>query len=89
MHERTEDSRDEAMGLHDEVGNADDGGVFTAKRFMAHFPLKKQVDNGEGPRLRSRQSYAVFASTGEYSALADCRTSNCSKESALRPTLLP
>jgi hypothetical protein len=35
------------MELLDEVGNADVADVFTAKRFMVHFQLKKQVDNVE------------------------------------------
>jgi hypothetical protein len=38
-----------------------------------HFQLKKHVDNVEEPWLRSSQSCVVFAFTGEYSALADCR----------------
>src|SRR6266481_9378848 len=42
-------SREEAMELLDEVGNADVAEVFTAKRFMVHFQLKKQVDNVENP----------------------------------------
>jgi hypothetical protein len=42
-------SREEAMELLDEVGNADVAEVFTAKRFMVHFQLKKQVDNVEEP----------------------------------------
>jgi hypothetical protein len=37
-------SREAAMELLDEVGNADVAEVFTAKRFMVHFQLKKQVD---------------------------------------------
>jgi hypothetical protein len=40
-------SREEAVELLDEVGNADVADVFTAKRFMVHFQLKKQVDNVE------------------------------------------
>jgi hypothetical protein len=40
-------SREEAMELLDEVGNADVAEVFTTKRFMVHFQLKKQVDNIE------------------------------------------
>jgi hypothetical protein len=40
-------SREEAMELLDEVGNADVAEVFTAKRFMVHFQLKKQLDNLE------------------------------------------
>jgi hypothetical protein len=35
--------------LLDEVGNADVAEVFTAKRFMVHFQLKKQLDNVEEP----------------------------------------
>ena len=35
------------MELFDEVGNADVADVFTAKRFMVHFQLKKQIDNVE------------------------------------------
>ena len=42
-------SREEAMELLDEVGNADVAEVFTAKRFMVHFQLKKQVDSVEEP----------------------------------------
>jgi len=42
-------SREEAMELLDEVGNADVAEVFTAKRFMVHFQLKKQVDDVEEP----------------------------------------
>lgn len=42
-------SREEAIELLDEVGNADVAEVFTAKRFMVHFQLKKQVDNVEEP----------------------------------------
>jgi hypothetical protein len=42
-------SREEAMELLDEVGNADVADVFTAKRFMVHFQLKKEVDNLEEP----------------------------------------
>jgi hypothetical protein len=42
-------SREEAIELLDEVGNADVAEVFTAKRFMVHFQLKKQVDNLEEP----------------------------------------
>jgi hypothetical protein len=40
-------SREEAIELLDEVGNADVAEVFIAKRFMAHFQLKKQVDKVE------------------------------------------
>jgi hypothetical protein len=42
-------SREEAVELLDEVGNADVAELFTAKRFMVHFQLKKQVDNVEEP----------------------------------------
>lgn len=42
-------SREEAVELLDEVGNADVAEVFTAKRFMVHFQLKKQLDNLEEP----------------------------------------
>jgi hypothetical protein len=42
-------SREEAAELLDEVGNADVAEVFTAKRFMVHFQLKKQLDNVEEP----------------------------------------
>jgi hypothetical protein len=42
-------SREEALELLDEVGNADVADVFKAKRFMVHFQLKKQVDNVEEP----------------------------------------
>src|SRR6266567_978444 len=42
-------SREEAMELLDEVGNADVAELFTTKRFMVHFQLKKQVDNVEEP----------------------------------------
>ena len=42
-------SRDEAIELLDEVGNADVAEVFTAKRFMVHFQLKKQIDELEEP----------------------------------------
>ena len=42
-------SREEAMELLDEVGNADVADVFIAKRFMVHFQLKKEVDNLEEP----------------------------------------
>ena len=34
-------SREEAMELLDEVGNADVAEMFAAKRFMVHFQLKK------------------------------------------------
>jgi hypothetical protein len=42
-------SREEAIELLDEVGNADVAEVFAAKRFMVHFQLKQQVDNLEEP----------------------------------------
>src|SRR5438067_10137099 len=42
-------SREEAMELLDEVGNADVADLFTAKRFMVHFQLRKEVDNLEEP----------------------------------------
>jgi hypothetical protein len=43
-------SRDEAMGLLDEVGNADVGDLFTVKNFtMVHFQLKTEADNMEEP----------------------------------------
>lgn len=42
-------SREEAMELLDEVGNADVAEVFTAKRFMVNFQLKKQVDEEPVP----------------------------------------
>jgi hypothetical protein len=42
-------SREEAMELLDEVGNADVAEGFTAKRFMVHFQLKKQVVSMEDP----------------------------------------
>jgi hypothetical protein len=40
-------SREEAIELLDEVGNADVAEVFTAKRFMVHYQLKEQVDGLE------------------------------------------
>lgn len=40
-------SRDEAMYLLDEVGNADVADLFTFKNFMVHFQLKKEADNLE------------------------------------------
>ncbi len=40
-------SRDEAMELLDEVGNADVADLFTAEKFMVHFQLKTEVDNME------------------------------------------
>jgi hypothetical protein len=39
------------MELLDEVGNADVADLFTAKRFMLHFQLKKEVDNLKKPNL--------------------------------------
>src|SRR5438132_3970807 len=42
-------SREEAMELLDEVGNADVADLFTAKRFMVHFQLRKEVDSLEEP----------------------------------------
>jgi hypothetical protein len=42
-------SREEAMELLDEVGNADVAELFTAKRFMVHFQLKQEVDDVEEP----------------------------------------
>ena len=42
-------SREEAVELLDEVGNADVAELFTAKRFMVHLQLKRQVDNVEEP----------------------------------------
>ena len=42
-------SREEAMELLDEVGNADVADLFTAKGFMVHFQLRKEVDNLEEP----------------------------------------
>lgn len=38
-------SREEAMELLDEVGNADVADLFSAKRFMVHFQLRKEVDS--------------------------------------------
>jgi hypothetical protein len=38
-------SRDEAMELLDEVGNADVADLFTAKNFMVHFQLKTEADD--------------------------------------------
>jgi hypothetical protein len=40
-------SRDEAMELLDEVGNADVADLFTTKNFMVHFQLKTEADNME------------------------------------------
>ena len=42
-------SRDEAMELLDEVGNADVADLFTVKNFMVHFQLKTEADNMEEP----------------------------------------
>jgi hypothetical protein len=42
-------SRDEAMELLDEVGNADVADLFTVKNFMVHFQLKTEADNIEEP----------------------------------------
>ena len=42
-------SREEAWNCSDEVGNADVADLFTAKRLMVHFQLKKQVDSLEEP----------------------------------------
>jgi hypothetical protein len=66
-------SREEAMELLDEVGNADVAEVFTAKMFMVHFQLKKQVDSVEEPvpvdlkgsvkRLTIRSASASILST--------------------------
>lgn len=42
-------SRDEAMELLDEVGNADVADLFTLKNFMVHFQPKTEVDNMEEP----------------------------------------
>src|SRR5258708_12805290 len=40
-------SREEAMELLDEVGNADVADLFTTKNFMVHFQLKAEADNVE------------------------------------------
>src|SRR5215472_10389383 len=40
-------SRDEAMELLDEVGNADVADVFTVRNFMVHFQLKEEADDVE------------------------------------------
>jgi hypothetical protein len=40
-------SRDEAMQLLDEVGNADVADLFTTKNFMVHFQLKTEAANAE------------------------------------------
>ena len=42
-------SRDEAMELLDEAGNADVADLFTVKNFMVHFQLKTEADNMEEP----------------------------------------
>jgi predicted component of type VI protein secretion system len=42
-------SREEAMELLDEVGNADVADLFTVKNFMVHFQLKTEADNMEEP----------------------------------------
>lgn len=42
-------SRDEAMELLDEVGNADVADLFTVKNFMVHFQLKTETENMEEP----------------------------------------
>jgi hypothetical protein len=42
-------SRDEAMELLDEIGNADIADLFTVKNFLVHFQLKAQADNMEEP----------------------------------------
>jgi hypothetical protein len=42
-------SRDEAMELLDEVGNADVADLFAVKNFMVHFQLKTEADNMEEP----------------------------------------
>jgi hypothetical protein len=42
-------SRDEAMELLDEIGNADIADLFTVKNFLVHFQLKTQADNMEEP----------------------------------------
>ena len=42
-------SREEAMELLDEVGNADVADLFIAKSFMVHFQLNKEVDHLEEP----------------------------------------
>lgn len=42
-------SRDEAMELLDEVGNADVADLFTAKNFMVHFQLKAEADAVDDP----------------------------------------
>lgn len=42
-------SRDEAMELLDEVGNADVADLFTVKNFMVHFQLKTEADAVDEP----------------------------------------
>ena len=42
-------SREEAMELLDEVGNADVADLFTTKNFMVHFQLKAEAHNVEDP----------------------------------------
>ena len=42
-------SRDEAMELLDEVGNADVAELFTVKNFMVHFQLKAEADTVDDP----------------------------------------
>jgi hypothetical protein len=42
-------SRDEAMELLDEVGNADVADLFTAKNFAVHFQLKAEADSVDDP----------------------------------------
>lgn len=42
-------SRDEAMELLDELGNADVADLFTVKNFMVHFQLKTEAENMEEP----------------------------------------
>jgi hypothetical protein len=42
-------TRDEAVELLDEVGNADDAELFTVKNFAVHFQLKRETDDLENP----------------------------------------
>ena len=42
-------SREEAMELLDDFGNADVADLFTVKNFMVHFQLKTEADNMEEP----------------------------------------
>lgn len=42
-------SRDDAMELLDEVGNADVAELFTVKNFMVHFQLKAEADTVDDP----------------------------------------